>query len=107
MNKTNRGFVYQKFVDTYGEVCSIQKSSSTNKQCIWLGIENATPKIMANDALKLGMYDLLNDKDEISGWVDYPFPKEVFISTRMHIDRKMAKEIGETLLKFADTGELE
>jgi hypothetical protein len=36
----------------------------------------------------------------------YPIPKEVLLSTRMHLNREQVKEIIPILQKFVDTGDL-
>ncbi len=37
--KTKRGFDIAEFTDSYGQSCSIQKSSIDTEDCIWLGVE--------------------------------------------------------------------
>ncbi len=39
MEKTERGFAIVPFIDTYGESCSLQKSSSAMEDKIWLGVD--------------------------------------------------------------------
>lgn len=74
---TNRGFELLKFYDRYDELCDIQRSSLATEDAIWLGIHNPNPKIMASKTPKGGI-----------GWVEYPIPDDVLISTRMHLTRK-------------------
>lgn len=52
--RTERGFAYNEFYDDYGAKCSLQKSSSVVDK-IWLGINNAEPKILASDAASHGV----------------------------------------------------
>jgi hypothetical protein len=40
--RTERGFVLGKFIDTYGEKCSLQKSSLATEDHIWLGMDHGT-----------------------------------------------------------------
>ena len=99
---TQRGFTLGKFTDYYGAPCSIQKSSIATEDCIWLGVDDVQPKIMARDANRLG----LPTSGEIYGWVDYEIPKEVLLSSRMHLTQEMAKELLPLLHRFVETGEL-
>lgn len=92
---TKRGFVIFEFTDLYGEQCSLQESSLADKDAIWLGITDPEPKILASETLGGGI-----------GWVKYPMPKGVLTPSRMHLNRKTARELAELLLKFADTGEI-
>ena len=99
--KTNRGFEYKERQDRYGQSYSIQKSSLAFEDCIWFGLNGANPKITASQAHKFGVI-----AKETTGWVDYPIPEEVFISTRMHLTREQVAEIIPILQHFVDTGEL-
>jgi len=99
--KTERCFSYYMFADLYGNSCSIQASSLATKHAIWLGIENAKPQVMATDAKELGI-----ETEEETGWINYPVPEKVLMTTRMHLDREQAKELLKILKKFVDTGEI-
>lgn len=101
LTATNRGFAIGEFTDHYGTKCSIQKSSLADESCIWLGVDDADPKIMATDANRLGMVT-----PEKTGWVEYDIPKEVFLSTRMHLTREMVEALLPHLHRFVETGEL-
>ena len=94
--KTSRGFSLLRFTDEYGAICNVQKSSLATKDCIWLGVEDADPKILASKTSQGG-----------TGWIKYDIPDDVMINTRMHIDRKQARELAKLLNKFARTGELD
>lgn len=87
----DRGFMRGKFKDAYGYGCSLQKSSSAEEDCIWLGVDESHPKIFPGNG---------------TGWHDYPLPKNVQCHTRMHLTRDMVKELLPALLHFAETGEL-
>lgn len=100
-SKTERGFAVIEFEDRYGDLCSIQKSSLATEDAIWFGIKDACPQIMAVDALAAGV-----DTQETTGWVPYPVPKNVLLTTRMHLTRDMVAELLPTLKHFAETGEL-
>ncbi|AVQ10299.1 hypothetical protein [Myoviridae environmental samples] len=99
--KTERGFGMIEFSDRYGEDCQIQKSSLAFEECIWFGIADATPQIMAIDAHKVGI-----DTDQGCGWIPYPVPKEVLLTTRMHLTQDQVRKLLPILQRFADTGEL-
>lgn len=101
MQKTHRGFAYSEFIDRYGVKCSIQKSSLATEDAIWLGVDDASPKILASKAAELGI-----KTDETTGWVPYPVPKDVLLTTRMHLTQEMARDLLPALQRFVDTGEL-
>lgn len=93
--KTERGFDISEFKDRYDAKCSLQKSSLATEDCIWFGIDKAKPQIMASKTKEGG-----------NGWVDFPIPEDVFISTRMHLTRKMVLKLLPNLIKFIITGNL-
>tara|TARA_R100000951_G_scaffold19275_2_gene16097 strand:- start:5327 stop:5620 length:294 start_codon:yes stop_codon:yes gene_type:complete len=93
--KNERGFSFSKFIDRYGAECSLQKSSLAFEDCIWLGVNDADPKIMASQTKEGG-----------TGWVEYPIPEGVSLTTRMHLTREHVKDLLPILTKFAETGEL-
>lgn len=92
---TGRGFAHYEFKDVNGEMCSLQKSSSAGEDRIWLGIDDANPQIMASQTPAGG-----------TGWVPYPIPKDVVMSTRMHLNQKQAKELLPILKLFVKTGKI-
>lgn len=94
--KTNRGFTLITFEDIYSNKCSIQKSSLASESALWIGIDRATPKMLASDL-----------RTDLKGWVDYPMPEGVYIQTRMHINIEQAKEIIEVLQLFVKTGDID
>jgi hypothetical protein len=73
----DRGFLRADFKDYNGNVCSIQESSLATEYCLWLGLNEGTHHHVTGDCL-----------------------------ARMHLTRDMAREIGNALLRFAETGEL-
>lgn len=101
INLTNRGFRFHEFTDDFGAKCSIQKSSSACVDRIWLGIDDPEPKIMAVDAAAHGVAT-----NETTGWVPYPIPKAVLLTTRMHLNQEQAKWLVEKLNRFIKTGEI-
>ena len=96
--KTNRGFELQHFLDDYGLDCSIQESSSVEPH-IWLGVHTVPHKVMWNDAEKLGI-----PITERTGWYEYPLPPAVLVESRMHLNRKQAKQLASKLNYFAKHG---
>jgi hypothetical protein len=102
ISKTDRGFDITEFTDRYGVNCSLQKTSLATEDTIWLGVSDVTPKIMATDAIKLG----IDNKGEVNGWVEYDIPDEVLLSSRMHLTKEMVKNLLPYLEKFVETGEL-
>ena len=101
LTKTERGFAIGEFTDRYGAKCSLQKSSLAKKDANWFGVDDANPQIMASDAKRLGI-----PTDANNGWVKFEIPKEVLLSTRMHLTQEMVQQLLPTLQKFAETGEL-
>lgn len=102
MTKTHRGFALIEFRDRYDLPCSLQKSSIATEDCIWLGVSEVTPKIMASDAIKLG----IPTGGQTTGWIDVVLPEEVSLSSRMHLTQEMAAALIPVLQKFVETGEL-
>lgn len=62
---------------------------------IWLGVNNADPQILARLTPEGG-----------NGWVPYPIPDEVLLTTRMHLTQDMAAALIPVLQHFVETGEL-
>ncbi len=100
-SKTNRGFDLIEFKDHYLSKCSLQKSSLATEDAIWLGVDDAEPKVMASKAESLGVRT-----EETCGWVPYPIPVDVLMTTRMHLTRDQVKELLPYLNKFVKTGEI-
>ena len=93
--KTCRGFGKIEFIDRYDYKCSLQKSSLAFEDCIWLGIDDANPQIMASQTPEGG-----------TGWVKYPIPDNVLLTTRMHLTRKQVFNLIPHLIKFVITGNI-
>lgn len=102
MAKTERGFEIAKFEDRYGAKCSLQKSSLATEDAIWFGVDDAQPKVMASDAIRLG----LPTSGQVNGWVPYTIPNEVLLTTRMHLTQEQVLHLLPSLIHFAKTGEL-
>lgn len=99
--KTHRGFALGEFIDLYGARCSIQKSSLATDDAIWLGVDDADPRIMASQAEQHGVHT-----EETTGWVPYPILEAVNLNTRMHINREQVAALLPILQKFVETGEI-
>jgi len=91
---TERGFGIWKFKDKYDHECSLQDSSLAMESCIWFGINDPNPQIMASKVQEGG-----------TGWVKYPIPDDVHITTRMHLSQNQVKALLPILTYFAETGE--
>jgi hypothetical protein len=105
---TARGFDVVTFHDANGHECSLQQSSAIRSypnswdrpgsSCIWLGVDDAKPQILASDARRLGY------GDEGNGWVPYHVPEGVLLTTRMHLDRDQAAMLRDLLTCWLETG---
>lgn len=95
IRKTKRGFARGEFDDLYGNKCSIQESSLADEDAIWLGVDDANPKILASTL-----------SPELTGWVKCPMPEGVSFNTRMHLTREQVSELLPLLQRFVETGEL-
>ena len=96
MDKTERGFTRTDFIDMYDVPCSLQQSSLATENALWLGVNDADPKIMACK-VNGGIPD---------GWAKYPVPEDVHFTTRMHLSEEMVAALIDKLQNWLDTGEL-
>lgn len=94
---TGRGFQIVEFKDRYGLDCSIQQSSIATEACLWLGVTDAKPEIMATDAPKHGVFT-----QETTGWVPFPVPQEVLLHTRMHLSREQVRSLIPVLQRWLE-----
>ena len=99
--KTERGFERIEFEDCYQQKCVLQESSSALQECIWLGLAKAEPVIMESDAKELGI-----EGESVSGFMPYPIPEQVHISSQMHLNKEQATELIIKLIKWVQSGEL-
>lgn len=88
--KTNRGFCLIKFSDRNGVECSLQKSSIATEDCIWLGCDDANPRVLVPG----------------QGWRSMVMPEGYLADTRMHLTRKQVKRLIPHLVTFVETGEI-
>lgn len=98
---TQRGFALIKFKDRYDHDCTIQQSSLATENALWLGIADPDPQILARDAAQFGV-----KTDQTVGWVPYPIPEEVQISTRMHLSVQNVRDLAAVLQHWLQTGQL-
>ena len=90
---TSRGFEIINFTDRYGEKCSLQASSlaeykKPGTSAVWLGITDARLTVMASQAASVGV-----ETTETCGWVPFPVPENVMISSRMHLNREQVSAL--------------
>lgn len=87
---TQRGFNLIRFKDAQGADCSLQKSSSAQESKIWLGTDDADPKVLVKH----------------EGWCSVQMPSDVLYNTRMHLTREQVADLLPYLTNFVETGEL-
>lgn len=97
----NGMFPHARFKDQKNNDCTIMISTLADDRCIWLGIVEVNPKIRAIHAEKNGIIT-----EQKVGWVDFPIPDEVLLSSKMHLNMEQVKELLPLLQKFAETGEI-
>ena len=100
-NVTDRGFALVEFSDLYGVRCSLQLSSLCAPEAIWIGVDDANPQIMASQAAAYGVVT-----QETVGWVPYPVPEQVSLTTRMHLSREQLAVLLPVLQRFVATGKV-
>ncbi len=89
---TPRGFQIAEFTDSYGNKCSIQKSSSATRDCIWIGIDS--PKLTVFEDDSKGKY------------ITTQMPSNFDVDSRMHLTIDQVKMLLPILQTFVETGEL-
>lgn len=99
--RTARGFGYIEFNDGYDVKCSIQESSLATADAIWIGVNDANPIVLASQSKEVGV-----DTDETRGWVTFPVPPQVHMTTRMHLSREQVAALLPILEHFVETGDL-
>lgn len=93
--ETARGFALITLKDRYEVACSLQKSSLATEDAIWLGVDDADPKIPAS-----------HTKEGGTGWVPFSIPEDVLLTTRMHLTREQVVQLLPVLERFVETGEV-
>lgn len=99
--QTHRGFNLITFIDRYNHECNVQESSLASESAIWLGLESASPQIMASQAKEFGI-----ETEATVGWIPYPIPDAVLLNTRMHLTQEQVQKLLPILQHFAETGNL-
>lgn len=104
---TERGFPIVRFKDYGGNDCSIQCSSlwlgyECGTSALWLGTDDAKPQVLWSDAARAGV-----PTNQKCGWVPFPLPEGVRISTRMHLDREQVAGLCAHLMQWLETGQFE
>jgi len=112
VEQTHRGFDVIHFDDGNGERCSVQCSSAIDdteqglnqpgSSFLWIGPDDANPKIMASKAAMHGVKTTAT-----TGWVPYPVPDEVLMNTRMHLHREHVQELVQVLNRWLESGTLD
>ena len=62
---------------------------------VWIGVDDADPRILASRV-----------QEGATGWVKYPMPDDVLMTTRMHLTRDQVENILPILKRFVETGEI-
>ena len=114
LERTHRGFEIVKLDDANGNPCSIQQSSAIGDleddirnpgaSFLWLGVDDPDPKVMRSQAASVGL--CVPPGEEVSGWMPYPVPPQVSLSTRMHLDRSQVEGLVKRLQAWLETGSL-
>jgi hypothetical protein len=109
--ETPRRFGLVLFDDANGQKCVLQQSSAIGDEddaferpgssFVWLGVQNGNPVVLASKAAGMGV----DTNGAITGWVPYPVPEGVLITTRMHLDREQVTGLIERLQAWLATGD--
>lgn len=103
LQKTERNFETIPFEDADNAACVLQASSLAHYtkpgiSAVWLGLEYPYPRIEASVARILG----LSVPKEATGWVTYPIPDEVLLSTRLHLIREQVEWLIQRLTPWTE-----
>ena len=114
LERTHRGFEIVKLTDAYGIECSIQQSSECadtedaydrpRSSYLWVGVDDPEPKVMRSQAASVGL--CVPAGEEVSGWMPYPIPPQVLLSTRMHLNKDQVSGLVKRLQAWLKTGSL-
>lgn len=104
VKRTERGFEIVEFKDCYDHPCSLQQSSLAEYEkpgtsAIWLGPSDAKPQVLWHRAHELGI-----ETGATCGWVAYPIPEDVLLTTRAHLNREQVKALIQHLKCWLRTG---
>lgn len=87
---TERGFPLWEFKDHNGTQCSLQESSLATAHAIWLGCDDANPRVLVRG----------------KGWIPVEVPEGTIFNTRMYLTRRQVKRLLPRLISFAMYGEI-
>lgn len=91
MQRTERGFRIDRFLDAYDVKCSLQESSlAADEGHIWFGCDDASPKVLVPG----------------QGWQDVPLPEGSVCTTRMHLSQSQVAALLPALQYFVEHGVL-
>jgi len=79
-----------EFEDNNGVRCNLQKSSAGTQEKIWLGCEDANPRVLIHN----------------KGWQPIDMPLEYLADTRMHLTRRQVWALLPHLIRFVLTGRI-
>lgn len=104
VKRTARGFQLIEFKDYYDTPCSLQASSLAHYEqpgisAVWIGPDDAKPMVIHHEAAAVGV-----KTDATCGWVPFPIPPQVNLTTRAHLDRKQVKALITHLTRWLETG---
>jgi hypothetical protein len=88
VTKTSRGFELIHFKDRNGIECSLQESSLATERALWLGCQNANPRVLVPG----------------QSWQPIPMPAEYIADTRMHLNEKQVKALVAHLNRWLKAG---
>lgn len=105
-SRTSRGFQRISFNDHYDEPCYLQQSSiallaQPGAGAVWLGLEGAKAMVMCTKAREVGL-----EPTSDVGWMPFPIPAQVQVTTQMHLDRTQVASLIATLQGWYLTGYL-
>lgn len=96
---TERGFGIYKFTDRGGHACSLQKSSSAEEPCIWLGLDVANNQVEGWHPKWTARMRPLEVSDLKDGLTLHAF-------ARMHLTQDAVRELLPMLAVFVETGDI-
>lgn len=104
--RTGRGFQRISFKDHYDEPCYLQQSSiallaQPGAGAVWLGLDGVKAMVMCSKAREVG----LSPTSDV-GWMPFPIPEQVQVTTQMHLDRGQVLSLVTTLQGWLATGYL-
>jgi hypothetical protein len=114
LDTTHAGFEIVNLTDASGVMCSIQQSSACadteyaydhpGSSFLWIGVDDPEPKVMRSQAASVGL--CVPAGEEVSGWMSYPIPPQVLLSTRMHLNKDQVSGLVRRLQAWLATGSL-